>query len=163
MKLFFATVLLLSGFAASADQCAWNSSSDANSAMALINLHKEVMHFCQNCGDDKPSFIAKVDAVKTAKVSGEKAYRTVTLISGKQQQEVDLAYLYVRTASDMFANVAQLVGCPSEGAVTFIQTTNKNQKIQHYYNAEGVRVNTAESTAQIGTGFKTRVPANTKK
>ncbi len=163
MKLFLATVLVMSGLAANADQCAWNSPTDAKSARELILLHKEVMHFCQNCGEDKPSFIATIDDVKVAKVEGEKAYRTVSLQSGKQSQEVDLAYLYVRTASNVFANVAQLVGCPSEGAVTFIETTNKNKKVQHFYNAEGVKVVTAETVAAVGTGFKTRVPANIKK
>lgn len=161
MKTIISAFVLLLSFAASADQCQWNSPSDATSARQLINLHKEVMFFCQNCDDTKPSFIAQVDSVKTAQVKGEKAYRTVTLVSKGQEQEVDLAYLYVRTASNIFANVAQLVGCPSEGAVTFIETTNKNQKIQHYYNETGTRVDTATTTAQIGkmTGRK---PASKK-
>jgi len=168
MRSILALLLTVTGLTAFADQCQWNTASDADSARALINLHKEVMFYCQNCGDTKPSFIAEVKSVRTGQATmGDQRYpyRTVNLtLAGGEQKEVDLAYLYVRTASDMFANTAQLVGCPSEGAVTFIQTTNRNQKLQHYYNAEGVRVPVASSTAATGTGNGgVRVPASTKK
>lgn len=168
MRSVLALLLTVTGLTAFADQCQWNTASDADSARALINLHKEVMFYCQNCGDTKPSFIAEVKSVRTGQATmGDQRYpyRTVNLtLSSGEQKEVDLAYLYVRTASDMFANTAQLVGCPSEGAVTFIQTTNRNQKLQHYYNAEGVRVPVGSSTAATGTGNGgVRVPASTKK
>ncbi len=166
MKLLLATVLVLSGMAAQADQCAWNSASDADSARKLIAANKEVMFFCQNCSDEKPSYIAKVSDVKTKQVTGfdgkAEPYREVVLVIDGKEVETDLAYLYVRTASNVFANVAQLVGCPNHGAVTFIETTNKNKKIQHYYDAEGNRQNLAETVAKTG-GTKTRVPASPKK
>jgi hypothetical protein len=167
MKMIFAAAFLsLFSFAANADQCQWNSAADAQSAIALINMHKEVMHFCQNCGDAKPSFISEVDGASTAQanMSGTKyPYRTVVLTKGGKTQEVDLAYTYVRTASDVFANVAQLVGCPSQGAVTFIQTTNRNQKLLHYYDQTGARVDVGTTTAMIGTSFpEARKPASKK-
>lgn len=166
MKSILALIITITGLSAFADQCQWNTASDAESARALINLHKDVMFYCQNCGDAKPSFISEVKSVATAqaKMGNQKyPYRTVMLtLENGSQQEVDLAYLYVRTASDIFANTAQLVGCPSEGAVSFIQTTNRNQKLQHYYNDQGVRIEVAATSAQTekGTGAG-RVPAST--
>jgi len=165
MRSILALFITVTGLTAYADQCQWNTASDAESARALINLHKEVMFYCQNCGDSKPSFIAEVKSVRTGQASmqGQRyPYRVVNLtLDNNEQKEVDLAYLYVRTASDMFANTAQLVGCPSEGAVTFIQTTNRNQKLQHYYNEQGVRVAVASSTAAASTGNGgVRVPAS---
>jgi soluble lytic murein transglycosylase-like protein len=168
MKVFLALIFSLTGFAASADQCDWNSASDASAARQLISLNKEVMFYCQLCGDSKPSFIAKVESVKTApadSMSGQKnPYRIVVLsTSDRKEQEVDLAYLYVRTGSNIFSNVAQLVGCPSDGAITFIETTNRNQKIQHYYDDAGKRHDTAVTTSQNGTGGTTgRTPASKK-
>ncbi len=165
MKMLIAALLLFV-FNAQADQCQWNSSTDATSAVALIKMHKEVMHFCQNCGDGKPSFISMIDDAGTtqASMAGKKApYRTVKLTSGKETTEVDLAYLYVRTGSDIFANVAQLVGCPSEGATTFIQTTNRNQKIMHFYDASGNRQNVSTTTASVEKMFPSdRTPASKK-
>ena len=167
MKSMIAVLLftLLSGVA-QADQCQWNSNTDAQSAFALINLHKEVMHFCQNCGDNRPSFISAIDSVATAqaKMAGQKyPYRSVVLTKDGKKQEVDLAYLYVRTGSDIFANVAQLVGCPSEGAVTFIQTTNVGKKLPHYYNESGARVDVGMATAQVMSHFPDdRKPASKK-
>lgn len=166
MKTIVSLLLILGSYAAQADQCQWNSASDATSARQLIGLHQEVMFYCQNCEENKPSFIAQVSDVKTrqATMSGEKyPYRTVVLTVDGQDREVDLAYLYVRTASNIFANVAQLVGCPSHGAVSFIETTNKNSKIQHYYNATGDRVDTATTTAQNTIPGKQRKPASPAK
>jgi hypothetical protein len=169
MKLFLALAISLTGLVASADQCDWNSESDATSARQLIARNKDVMFYCQLCGDSKPSFIAHVESVKTApadSTSGQKnPYRIVVLSTDdKKNQEVDLAYLYVRTGSNIFANVAQLVGCKSDGAITFIETTNRNQKIQHYYDEAGVRHDTATTSSQNGTGNGgVRVPASTKK
>ncbi len=167
MKTTLLTLTATLGFAfpAMADQCAWINRTDSQSAIQLINLHKEVMHFCQNCGDGKPSFIDRIDSAQTAQaeMQGQKyPYRTVILKAGDEQTSVDLAYLYVRTASNIFANVAHLVGCPSEGAVTFIQTTNTNQKIQHFYDATGTRVNTATTSAKLETQFGNRKPASKK-
>ena len=140
-KILFALVVLFSGLSY-ADQCQWNSPSDAQSARDLVALHKEVMYWCQNCSEQKPSRIVKVEAVKIPVVNDEfnlgegKKYRYVnltTIVDGKEKTDnIDLAYTYVRTASDIFANIAQMVGCPSEGATTFIQTTNKNYKSEQF-------------------------------
>ena len=172
MKKIVLLLLILSGYAAQADQCSWNNSSDVEYAIKLIKANKEVMYFCENCDEKKPSTVFTVTKVenKRATMQGkEYPYRQVVLTGHSENKnevindQIDLAYLYVRTGSDIFANVAQLVGCPSEGATTFIQTTNRRKKILHYYDAEGVRQNTKEIVAQNDMPNKQRSPASNPK
>ncbi|MBK9324577.1 MAG: hypothetical protein IPM97_16805 [Bdellovibrionaceae bacterium] len=166
MKNVLVILSIFIGHIAFADQCQWTSGADSASALQLINLHKEVMYFCQNCGDNKPSYISEIDSATNtqAEMSGKKfPFRTIKLSKGGSTDEVDLAYLYVRTGSDIFANVAHLVGCPSSGAITFIQTTNTNKKIQHFYDATGERHDTATTTAAVEAIFGgKRKPASKK-
>ncbi len=151
MKHLILALLTMSSIQASADQCAWNTPTDAISARDLVNLHKEVIFFCENCGETNPGNITKIVEVRIPRIDdkynigGGKKFRYVILTYvGKTGElkdiEADLAYTYARTASDIFTNLAQAVGCPSTGASTFIQTTNQGgKKIPHYYDATGTR------------------------
>ncbi len=134
---FLATLVLASfSFGALADQCAWNTLTDAISAKGLLT-NKDVIFWCQNC-TEKPSAIMRVSSATIARKDGSNQL-TVTLSGGKKES-LDLAYTYVRTASDIFANVSHLVGCESEGAMTFIKTGPGLKKVAHFYNDHGQRV-----------------------
>lgn len=171
MKKVLMSLVLFGSSYAFADQCAWNSPSDARAAVELINVHNQVMFWCQNCGENKASAIATVEAVRAPKIDdkfnigGGKPYRYVVVTVKGKEVELDLAYAYVRTSSDVFANLAHLTGCPSEGATTFIQTTNKNKKVAHFYNAQGIREDVLTTTAANDFGTfvnKARKPASKK-
>jgi hypothetical protein len=136
MKFLTTLVLASFSFGAFADQCAWNTLTDAISAKGLLT-NKDVIFWCQNC-HEKPSAIMRVSSATIARKDGSNQL-TVTLSGGKKES-LDLAYTYVRTASDIFANVSHLVGCDSDGAMTFIKTGPGLKKVAHFYNDNGQRV-----------------------
>lgn len=165
MKLLIFSLALISSFSALADQCAWNKFSDAKSAKNLLK-NNEIILWCQNCGQKDPSNILKVDDVNVKKPANGYYELSVKYDNGNQD-EIDLAYTYVRTSSDIFTNVAQLVGCPSEGATTFIQTGPGVKKTAHFYDKKGVRVDVVSSRKEIKVAeFKaantSRLPASMK-
>lgn len=165
MKFFIFALTLAASFSALADQCAWNKLTDAKSAKALIKGN-DIILWCQNCGEKNPSNILSVKDVKLTKPDNNYFELGVTYTDGKKDS-IDLAYTYVRTASDIFTNVAQLVGCPSEGATTFIQTGPGVKKTAHFYNKSGVRVDVVSSekevkVADFHTANTNRIPASAK-
>jgi hypothetical protein len=129
--IMFVTGVFLSA-SAFADQCAWNKLTDARSAQRLLKGN-DAIFWCQNC-NEKPSKIFRIVDVKVARGTGE---LTATVQGRSEKLNLDLAYTYVRTASDIFANVAHLVGCPSEGAMTFVKTGPGAKKEAHYYDQHG--------------------------
>jgi intein-encoded DNA endonuclease-like protein len=147
MKFFIFAVALVASFSALADQCAWNKLTDAKSAKSLIK-DNDIILWCQNCGEKNPSNILKVKDVNVKKPANDSHELTVIYSNGNQDQ-IDLAYTYVRTASDVFTNVAQLVGCPSEGATTFIQTGPGVKKTAHFYDKKGKRVDVVSTKKEI--------------
>jgi hypothetical protein len=158
--MIFLSVLSTSAFA---DQCAWNSKTDAASAMKLLKGN-DVITWCQNCGEKTPSYIAKVSAAKITTPSA--GYKEITITTSKGDEQIDLAYTYVRTATNVFTNMAQLVGCPSTGATSFIQTGPGVKKTAHYYNQVGERVDvlssTEETTISAAQMKSDRLPASKK-
>lgn len=163
MKLFIFALTLTASFSALADQCAWNKLTDAKSAKGLIKGN-DIILWCQNCGEKSPSNILKVSDVRVTKPE-ESYYELGVTYSDGKKDSIDLAYTYVRTASDVFTNVAQLVGCPSEGATTFIQTGPGVKKTAHFYNKQGKRVDVVSTEKEIKvTEFKAananRMPAS---
>jgi hypothetical protein len=159
MKFFIFGLTLVASFSAMADQCAWNKFTDAKSAKSLIKGN-DIILWCQNCGEKSPSNILKVKEVKLTKPDNNYFELGVTY-SDNKTDSIDLAYTYVRTASDLFTNVAQLVGCPSEGATTFIQTGPGKKKTAHFYNKEGKRVDVVSTETEIKVAdFNAAVNAN---
>ncbi len=136
MKFLMTLVLASVSLSAFADQCAWNTITDAISAKGLLT-NKDIIFWCQNC-TEKPSAITRVSSATIARKDGSNQL-TVSLAGGRKES-LDLAYTYVRVASDIFANVSHLVGCESEGAMTFIKTGPGTKKVAHFYNDHGVRV-----------------------
>lgn len=166
---FLAPLFILASFqiSAFADQCQWNSNTDATSAYKLVK-NNDIIFWCQNCGEAKPSTIAHVTSVVKAAADASGKYSKVNVTtSNGVTTEIDLAYTYVRTASDMFANVAQLVGCPNDGATTFIKTGPGVKKVAHYYDKVGVMQVVSTSEAEVAWNDfakkkDMRLPANKK-
>lgn len=159
MKKLLVVVLVLTSFSSFADQCAWNTTSDTKSAKELLE-NNDVMLWCQNCDEKKPSNIFAVREVIIGKPDAKLREIKAILEYNKGETSLDLAYTYVRTASDIFTNLAQLVGCPSHGATTFIQTGKGKKKVAHYYDGAGNRVDvlTSSSDYQVGAITNTLAP-----
>jgi hypothetical protein len=158
-----------------ADQCAWNTKTDGKSALNFLSPGAEIVFWCQNCNEVKASVINIIDEVKIDTESNQVSIKAHQKSSGKKLFDgkfygIDLAYTYARTATDIFANMAHLVGCPSDGATTFIQNKG-NQKIPHYYDFNGVRKDGAPEVNKLAaadlekaiTKGKFRSPASVKK
>jgi hypothetical protein len=169
MKMFILFAAFMASFAALADQCAYNKISDAKSAKALIK-NNEIIQWCQNCGQNKPSTISRVDEIDMTNPS-ESFYEIKVKVDGQDKDVyIDLAYTYVRTASDVFTNIAHMVGCPSEGATTFIKTGPGVKKVAHFYDKKGKMVVIKTDLKDIRlsdykahpTTTETRLPASTK-
>ncbi len=151
--------------AAFADQCAWNDVKYASAAKKLFfqpgsngqPSYRDVIFWCQNCGEKKPSTKFHITDVKTSKaqMNGKTFdYRVVKVkaeyLVDKDGTEIDLAYTYVRTGPKTFTNLAHLVGCPSEGAISHIETfsgKDSAKKVGYSYDLNGIRkdLNTANS------------------
>lgn len=165
MKKFLVMISLLSSFSAFADQCAWNSLSDSKSAKSLIK-DNDIILWCQACSEARPSNIFKVVDIDVSKPANGNELSVV--LSNQTVESLDLAYTYVRTSSDIFANVAQLVGCPSEGATTFIQTGKGKKKTAHFYDKKGVRKDVKMVDGEIqfaefkAMNLSNRMPASKK-
>jgi hypothetical protein len=147
MKAILIFALTFAGLVAQADQCAYNTKTDGTSAKLLIQNNTELIDWCLNCDQKKPGLIYVVTAVKVDKGTNEVMVKGIYKSSRKPVTEmttpdgwhmIDLAYTYVRTASDVFTNLSHLVGCPSSGSYSFIQTIG-NSKRPHYYDNQGVR------------------------
>lgn len=125
------------------------------------------MQWCTNCNDNaSPGKVYEVVSSKVKK-AGELGGRTYYELEITQKdkkgktfvENVDLSYVYVNTGGNIYANLANLVGCYTFGEVTFIQTFQGNvtvqsqgsegvvkrqegKKIAFYFNEDGARVNT---------------------
>jgi hypothetical protein len=172
MKMFIVFAALMASFSALADQCAYNKISDAKSAKALIKGN-DIIQWCQNCGEKKPSTISHVDSIDMSNPS-DSFYEIKVQVDGQDKDiYIDLAYTYVRTASDVFTNIAQMVGCPSEGATTFIKTGPGVKKVAHFYDKHGkmvvvktdlkdIRLSDYKANPTTTPTTEQRLPASTK-
>lgn len=95
--------IFISAITASADQAAWVSDEEADSAASVIENQKEIKHFCAPCGDTAPT-VEKVKKV-AIKQQQKKEYWSVYV----NDKAVDLAYVYV-LIDDKWVNLAVLLG-----------------------------------------------------
>lgn len=92
--------LLASATPARADQCAKNPTSVADQAAALVKKGATVVEFCEPCGDVAPSKPFTVQSVSVRDGA--------LLVNGAV---TDLAYLFLQTGLDEFANVGVRTWC----------------------------------------------------
>lgn len=101
-----------------ADQCAYVTKKQADTAAAYLTVGKSFVNFCELCGDTVFPFDDTV-SVKDSLVHELPASSTglnqdywELLVNG---DGVDLAYLYVKQANGTFINLARLARCPTQG------------------------------------------------
>jgi len=105
-----AALVALTASAARADQCQWHEDpAVVTRAARELTSHPEVVAFCEPCGDVAPGAPHRVTSVTTRRP-------TAQLVSLEVDgEEVDLAYLYVKTSAGQYRNLAALAGCPTTG------------------------------------------------
>lgn len=104
--LVFVGSLLGVAVLARADQCQVVSQDVGDRAVAAIRAsHGRVLPHCAPCGDPAPT-LAQAFVPREARFTGD-----AVSVDG---QEVDLAYLYLEVAPNLFENIALRAGCPAE-------------------------------------------------
>jgi hypothetical protein len=103
-KLALSMMILMSGSMAFADQCAYVSQDTAKKALKMIVESNTIQTLCEPCGETKAQTL-DVKAIGANDVSYQGFWQVSVNNKG-----VDLAYTFVNGL-----NVAQLVGCPTEG------------------------------------------------
>lgn len=100
MKALLVAAVLLAPAAAHADQCQLLDDDVADRVRTIMAKPMRVAELCEPCGEKVPDlpFLPR-----TVEIGSE------LVIDGKAR---DLAYTYVKTASDKFENLALLAGCP---------------------------------------------------
>lgn len=146
MKVVILILSSLISASALASQCAWNKRADVRSGLNLLK-NSEIILWCQNCNEKRPSHILKIKDVKLDKAANTDY--EVSVVTDMGPLEIDLGYTYVKTASDTFTNVSHLVGCPTQGSTTFVQTGPGSRKVSYLYTKEGVRVNTSTQHQEV--------------
>lgn len=92
---------------AQADQCQVVGQEVGDRAVAAIRAsHGRVLAHCAPCGDPPPT-LSRAFVPREARFTGD-----AVSIDGR---EVDLAYLYLEVAPNLFENIALRTGCPAEG------------------------------------------------
>jgi hypothetical protein len=144
--IIFATILTAAG-PALADQCAWNDLAIARRGAALVKTlagitgeEPSVYTLCEPCGQTVSQLTrVKIDKDATSTSGLDVTYKKVRgyavqpaqaptywefTMNAKSAapQSQDLAYLYVKTAANVYANVATLVNCPVDGVTPVIYT-----------------------------------------
>lgn len=98
------TASLLGGTSvAAADQCAFNARPVAERALALVKPGSTVLQFCEPCGD----VLSKMQPVVVKTISIDTRHHQV-IVNG---DDVDLAYLFVKTSPTKFENVGIATQC----------------------------------------------------
>lgn len=140
-------VLLTIAAPAFADQCDWNDLAIARRGAALVKAlagitgeEPSVYTVCEPCGESVAQLTrVKLDEDTTSASGLDVTYKKVRgfAVDPKQAptywqvtmnskstapKSQDLAYLYVKTAANVYANVATLVNCPVSGVTPVIYT-----------------------------------------
>jgi hypothetical protein len=104
-----ALALVVSSRVAHADPCQAVSDEVASDAATEINEHREIVRFCEPCGDKAPGVPEKHVVATTRRE--ERGWSEV-VVNGKP---IDLAYTFVRTNDRTYDNLAALVSCDAPG------------------------------------------------
>lgn len=100
---------------ARADQCQWLLEPEvARRAIELLEVNREVVAFCELCGDTVPDPPYAVHTVAEVPKPDARAIA----VNG---EEIDLAYTYIRTSEHEYRNLAVLAGCDASGMSTTLR------------------------------------------
>jgi hypothetical protein len=102
------------GTSAHADQCQVVNKDQATWAQKHIKASGKIISWCEKCTPNTKSAPTAATNVKTTPFKGGSDVEIV--VNGKS---IDLAYTYVQTGADTWANLAFLVGCPASGVQPF--------------------------------------------
>lgn len=103
LKIKFLSAIALAVFAvnALADQAAYITRSEAEKAVAFLEDKNQIRHYCAPC-DDKGDRLEDIVDVKAVKVDYQNYWEVQ--VNGKG---IDLAYVYFRTKSGKWKNLAK--------------------------------------------------------
>ena len=125
-KTLVARALPFAAFALSstalADQCAWITQQQAQDALKLIQSQKSIYTLCKPCGETQVKRVRSA----TAQITRPDAnfYSLQVNTGRKSQQDLDLAYTYIKTGSSTLTNLAGMVGCPAFDVDAFVSLEN---------------------------------------
>lgn len=117
------SVLLLLSLAlpatALADQCLWLSKDKAEAAKKAVE-GKKVIEWCAPAGQPKPENAKKARKVRRATVrpTGEEPGTFEVHFEGPS---MDMAFVYVEESPKKYRNVADLIGCPTQGVAPVLE------------------------------------------
>jgi hypothetical protein len=115
-------LLLTSGFIspAVADQCAWVGKSQALAALNYLSIGQTIYSFCELCGDKapKPVLIDKLSIINADNTG--KFWKVLV-----NNDNIDLAYTYIKYSPKYQVNLAVITKCPAEGFTPVLPAKSK--------------------------------------
>jgi hypothetical protein len=104
---------------ARADQCAWVGKSQAIAALNYLSIGQTIYNFCELCGDKVPKPIL-INKLAVANTPDGKLWQVSV-----NNENIDLAYTYVRYEPKYQVNLAILTKCPADGFTPVLSIKNK--------------------------------------
>lgn len=114
-------VILLFSFSivALADQAAYITKAQARRAVTLLGKQNEILHYCQPCAD-KTRRNETIEKIEMSKTEDGKYWEVK--VNGKS---VDLAYIFYRTKSGKWKNVARELKIKVKDVSTYLPAIAK--------------------------------------
>jgi hypothetical protein len=124
MKKIVTTVAgaLLSGslaLPALADQCQLVGKSQALAALNYLSIGQTIYSFCEPCGDKTPKPI-RINKIAVSSGDDGKLWRVLV-----NNQNIDLAYTYIRYEPKYQVSLAVITKCPTQGVTPVINIKTK--------------------------------------
>jgi hypothetical protein len=108
-KMILASLVLLMGSAAMADQCAYVTKAQARQAAKILASAERIQSLCEPCGETDAQTVQFAD-VKVRKTGYENTYEVV--LNG---QGIDLAYTYADGT-----NLGLILNCKAQGVSSYL-------------------------------------------
>lgn len=102
-----------------ADQCAWVGKSQAIAALNYLSIGQTVYSFCELCGEKVPKPVLINKLAVTSAPDGKLWQVSVN------NENIDLAYTYVRYEPKYQVNLAILTKCPADGFAPVLSIKTK--------------------------------------
>ena len=94
---------------AGADQCAYVVPGQAQDAVQLLEVGKDIIQFCEPCGDTAPALV-HVESFTAAETGFEGTWEVSVNGAG-----IDLAYTFIDNGDGRWINLAEMVDCETDG------------------------------------------------